>query len=112
MCSPVIINNGTYVRVDFFKSSGKWYTTEWIKWTGPYYGSFGNGELKRPAALIHDAFMISLHDFAHYPGGMRAVCLEPYHEHAHPISVESNRQIITECYEKFHAGTLYRFDTR
>ena len=24
------------VRVDFFKPSGKWYTTEAVKWTGGY----------------------------------------------------------------------------
>ena len=26
----------TMVRVDFFKPSGKWYTTEAVKWTGAW----------------------------------------------------------------------------
>lgn len=64
------------VRVDFFKDSGKWYTTEAVKWL-EYKG------------LIHDAFRKSLD--AHLGGrlkGMTAVCLEPYHEHSHPITLK------------------------
>ena len=68
------------VRVDFFKESGKWYTTEAIKWIG-YDGNI----------LIHDAFSLSL--FYHlYENNklrlfeMQAICLEPYHSHSHPIS--------------------------
>ena len=69
------------VRVDFFKpASGKWYCTEAVKWTGAYEG-----------VLIHDAFKKSLDD--HFErrggtlGGMVAICLEPYHQNAHPISI-------------------------
>jgi hypothetical protein len=67
------------VRVDFFKPSGKWYTTEAVKWTGHY-----------DKGLIHREFAQSLKD--HFFGaparrlsGMLAVCLEPYHQHTHPI---------------------------
>ncbi len=81
------------VRVDFFKPSGKWYTTEAVKWTGEWSGP----------SLIYREFAKSLH--AHFaeretqPGlqhqnhrlptrrlsGMIAVCLKPYHEHKHPL---------------------------
>lgn len=85
------------VRVDFWKESGKWYATEAVKWIGPYFGSKESSEkFKAPHGLIHDGFLASLR--AHLkptsPGntrlrysGMRATCLEPYHEHTHPISV-------------------------
>ena len=69
------------VRVDFFKDSGKWYTTEAVKWTGKY---------KSPS-LIHEEFAKSLVDhFKETPNrlkDMQAICLEPYHENAHPISL-------------------------
>ena len=73
-------NDPAMVRVDFWKLSGKWYTTEAVKWTGEY----------RADANIHDEFAKSLAD--HFQGSgrlneMRATCLEPYHEHAHPISI-------------------------
>ena len=69
------------VRVDFFKPSGKWYTTEAVRWTGSYDGE------------IHVAFERSL--LKHFGGevrmsGMTAICLEPYHKHAHPISLIVN----------------------
>jgi hypothetical protein len=41
------------VRVDFFKESGKWYTTEAVKWTGEYEGQ---------RQSIHNAFRKSLID--------------------------------------------------
>lgn len=75
------------VRVDFFKESGKWYCTEAVVWLeGLYFGRSKEGEIN----LIHDAFRKSLD--AHFGGrprlrGMRAICLEPYHEHSHPISI-------------------------
>lgn len=76
------------VRVDFFKPSGKWYTTEAVKWTGEWKGSIENG-----GELMHDAFAKSLRDHFKNTGGgyinrlseMDAVCLHPYHEHEHPI---------------------------
>ncbi len=70
------------VRVDFFKSSGKWYETEAVKWTGGYQSQ---------EQLIHDAFKQSLRD--HFKktserlSGMDAVCLHPYHETKCPIMI-------------------------
>ena len=66
------------VRVDFFKPSGKWYCTEAVKWTGGYTG------------CIHEAFRKSLED--HHAGRLTqfdAICLEPYHEHSHPIQLKA-----------------------
>lgn len=70
-------NEEDMVRVDFFKSSGKWYTTEAVKWTGDYYGY-----------SLADEFSKSLRDhFGKTPrlGSMDAVCLEPYHSVPRPI---------------------------
>lgn len=66
------------VRVDFFKKSGKWYTTIAMEWTGGYSNIH-----------IHDAFKKSLKDAVgdNYIG-MDAICLEPYHEHSHPICIK------------------------
>ena len=54
-----------FVRVDFFKPSGKWYCTESLKWKG-YRG------------LIHDEFKSSLKNHLKYDkerlSGMTAVC--------------------------------------
>lgn len=72
----------TMVRVDFFKESGKWYTTEAVKWIG--YTNIA----------IHEAFKQSLRN--HFAkdnptrlSEMDAICLEPYHEHRHPIMLKS-----------------------
>jgi hypothetical protein len=68
------------VRVDFFKKSGKWYTTEAVKWTGGYKD-----------VLIHRAYAKSLlehlttHDGRLRLDDMVAICLEPYHEHSCPM---------------------------
>src|SRR5271154_7080553 len=81
------------VRVDFFKPSGKWYTTEAVRWSR-YHGREGGQESGR-IILIQDAFREALH--AHLfdaktgrtrLAGMTAVCLEPHHEHAHPLMVK------------------------
>lgn len=67
------------VRVDFFKDSGKWYTTEemlWRHWDG--------------TMQVHDAFIRSLQaSFNGMYDGMTAVCLEPYHEHAYPVMLKN-----------------------
>lgn len=79
------IEDPSSCRVDFFKESGKWYTTEAVKFVGAWAGSTDN--------LIHDAFRRSLREhFKDRPDrlqGMTAVCLEPYHEHSHPLMVRS-----------------------
>lgn len=75
------------VRVDFFKPSGKWYTTEAVKWTGAYRMEDEGGE------LLHDAFKHSLIDhFENTPrrlSEMDAICLEPYHQLSHPIMIKA-----------------------
>ena len=71
------------VRVDFFKESGKWYTTielEWDRWS-----------MKLPdgsTELVDETFERCLDE--QLEGrfkGMIAVCLEPYHENAFPLMV-------------------------
>lgn len=70
------------VRVDFFKESGKWYTTEAIKWL--HWGSRSEDGTK--IYLIHDVFAESLRAaLGPRLREMTAVCLEPYFEHGHPI---------------------------
>lgn len=77
-------NNPESVRVDFFRPSGKWCDTEAVIFVGPWAATTDN--------LIHDAFRRSLQ--AHFKDnptrmqGMIAVCLEPYHEHSHPIMLK------------------------
>lgn len=78
------------VRVTLFKESGKWYSDESVdmydRWSG--------------CATIHDALMaacadefeaeegawsLSSHPLEWLESGGTIVCLDPYHEHAHPI---------------------------
>lgn len=67
------------VRVDFFKPSGEWYTTEAVEWTG-YFD------------WIHLEFKTSLRnhlkDDKERLSGMTAVCLEPYNENSHPLMIK------------------------
>jgi hypothetical protein len=72
------------VRVDFFKEGGKWYCTEAVRWTGCYRNEGDD------FCSIHDAFKQSLRDHlgGHRLSEMIAVCLEPYHEHSHPIMIK------------------------
>ena len=74
--------DSSMVRVDFFKPSGKWYTTEAVKWTGGYCRT-----------IIHDAFSESLRNhFKDRPkrlSDMDAICLEPYHDNSHPIQLKA-----------------------
>ena len=76
--------NPAMVRVDFFKPSGKWYTTEAVLWTGEWEGHL---------QLIHDAFKQSLRDhFKDQPNrlsDMDAICIHPYHQYEHPIQIKS-----------------------
>jgi hypothetical protein len=71
-------------RVDFFTESGKWKYTNAVVFTDEEY--------RHP--IIHEAFARALHralyDTKHQRmtyGGLRAVCLTPYHVHEHPISL-------------------------
>ena len=73
--------NPTSCRVDFFKESGKWYTTEAVV--------FNEDWKSGPDNLIHDCFRRALQEhFKDQPDrlkGMIAICLEPYHEYSHPL---------------------------
>ena len=68
-------NNAASVRVDVFQPSGKWYETLEVIW--PHYYGKDMG--------IKEAFKLALEGRIHH--GMTYVCLEPYHEHAHPLMV-------------------------
>lgn len=75
-------DNPNMVRVDFFKSSGKWYTTEMVEWL----------HWSRET-LIHNAFKMALRKhFENDPdrlSDMDAICLEPYHELEHPLCIRN-----------------------
>lgn len=70
------------VRVDFFKESGKWYTTEAVKWVG-----YDDPD-------IYEAFANSLKQHLAYPdgrlrlSGMFACCLEPAHIRPIPLMLK------------------------
>lgn len=69
------------VRVDFFKPSGKWYTTKAIKWDR-YSMRDGNGNCE----LLSETFKRCLDEqIGVRLSGMIAVCLEPYAETSYPI---------------------------
>ena len=69
--------NPENVRVDIFKESGKWYTTVTLEFKG------------YKDKLIHDAFEDSMKDqYNGYWKDMTAVCLDPYHEHSHPLMIK------------------------
>jgi hypothetical protein len=75
------------VRVDFFKSSGKWYATEALRWTGSYKGS------------LDDSFATALRNqLGLRYNEMDAVCLEPYHENAHPICIRNGEWLNLDRY--------------
>lgn len=78
------------VRVDFFKQSGKWYTTEAVKWTGKYQPDSDDPHCdgwdihKQLAKSLRDHFVKSPDRLSE----MDAICLEPYHEYSHPIQLK------------------------
>ena len=70
------------VRVDFFRPSGKWYTTEAICMVDGY------NDLP-----IHVAFKQALQrTLKGRLNEMDAICLEPYHQHEHPIQLKAGHQ--------------------
>jgi hypothetical protein len=77
-------DNESSCRVDLFTQNGKWKYTIAVD-----FGVFYN------EPLIHDAFRMAMQRYfdewdrgeVRYRG-MRAVCLEPYHVHAHPITID------------------------
>ena len=66
-------NNPSMVRVDFFKASGKWYTTEAVEWLD-YYGD--TLEAFRESLKFHLNGRLN---------GLTAVCIEPYSECKTPV---------------------------
>lgn len=68
-------NKPESVRVDFFKPSGKWYTTMALDWQGDWEED-----------CIHESFRQTLIKSLNGSyQGMTAVCLQPYHKHEHPL---------------------------
>ena len=65
-------------RVDFWKESGRWYTTGTIIFDSKDWQD----------TLIHVAFKRALEKACpNNYHGMRATCLEPHHKNSHPISI-------------------------
>jgi hypothetical protein len=91
-------DDDTMIRVDFFKPSGKWYTTEAIKWDGP---CLGREQENQKINLLYDVFMEVLKKHLQQDqeenkirlAGMTAVCLKPYFEHELPLLMK-----IPGCY--------------
>jgi hypothetical protein len=81
------------VRVDFFRPSGKWYVTEAVRMRAYFASQVSSGAREGPFALIHDALRLALVDHLRMEtgalrhAGMWAVCIDPYHEHAHPLMI-------------------------
>lgn len=92
------------IRVDFFKDSGKWYTTEAVKWLAPWFGREHQHpyDVTRPSyvwALIHHSFAISLRNhLGDRLSNMDAVCIKPYHEWSHPIMLKAGKWNDLELY--------------
>lgn len=75
-----------HVRVDFFKPSGKWYTTDMIDMSKWWIGSHDTAENQnKPRTAIVDAVKNALKEAGQSNRDMIAVVLAPYHEHEHPI---------------------------
>ena len=70
-----------HVRVDFFKESGKWYTTHEVEWKESWEDPILTETFKR-------VLRRHLYDGAHKPyrlTDMIAVCLNPFHEKPWPL---------------------------
>lgn len=84
-------NSADSVRVDFWKISNahglhlKWGYTEAVKWIGEW-GK--DSDIFREFAIALEAHLRRNHMGEYRMRGLLATCLEPYHEHAHPISLE------------------------
>ena len=73
-------NDDRMVRVDFFRQSGKWHTSSEMLWDR--YLTREDNRIE----LMYDTFRRCLNQaFPHHYREMIAVCLKPYHEHAHPL---------------------------
>lgn len=65
------------VRVDRFKERGKWYDTFAIDMAEEYH-----------ATSIHEGLRRCLAKRGISTQGYIFVCLEPYHEHSHPVMIK------------------------
>lgn len=65
-------------RVDFFRSSGKWYSTEAIVFPPQTYN-------EHPVDALKTALRIQIKDRMQ---GMTAVCLHPYVENPFPVMIK------------------------
>lgn len=90
--------NDSRVRVDFFKPSGKWYGTASIDMEKHYKGviqdcvyqacvdEYNKGDEGEWGYTFtpEDILTRDKED-----GGWTIVCLEPYHEHSHPVMLKN-----------------------
>ena len=73
-------NEPNMVRVDFFKSTGKWYTTlaiAWVGYNGYIFFEFG------------ESLRLHFKDDPKRFSDMDAICLEPYNANAYPIQIKN-----------------------
>jgi hypothetical protein len=77
-------NSSASVRCDFFKESGKWYTTEAVAWTGSYVNGSPITEL---ASSLIAHLTEKSEDGRMYLrlSEMTVVCLLPCHQFAFPV---------------------------
>lgn len=96
-------DNPDHVRIDFFRPDrcGKWYMTEVLDMK-PFYHFPQIHVAFRIALARHFESVTSLTGFWWRGKGMQVICLEPHHEHAHPLSITLSEEEIERC-EKFYA---------
>lgn len=79
----VEINNKAYVEFHFFQKSGKWYASEWLEWKGIWRGSAELITVSIAKTLRHNLLIRGEQTYRYTE--FNFVCIEPYHEHSHPI---------------------------
>ena len=94
------VDDPQMVRVDLFRTSGKWITTLSIRWdrffvkevqrnqinNGPDQDSSVVHDGQITTELIHDTFRRLIREQRPNFEG-HAICLKPYHENAHPLMI-------------------------
>lgn len=76
-------NDPAKTRIDFFRPNGKWSTTDVLDWSGAYQEPLWEAY---PRLLVEQFPDIVRQK---YDGkGYLAVCLEPYHQYAHPLMID------------------------
>jgi hypothetical protein len=81
-------DNSNSCRVDFFKASGKWYTTEAIVFENSTYDD-------HPIDALLKALRSKL---GNRLSEMTAVCLEPYCENSYPLMIRDwgSKKLLSE----------------